>query len=85
MAIVITFIVTYFILRSSDYINRALGVTGILVRTRIQVLIAEAIVVNFVTPRRWNIAMALRVREAQGHFYHRTYKPSIKRYRSILL
>jgi len=49
VAIVITFIVTYFILRSSDYINRALGVTGILVMTRIQGLILGAIAVNFVT------------------------------------
>jgi hypothetical protein len=85
VAIVITFIVTYFILRSSDYINRALGVTGILVMTRIQGMILGAIAVNFVTLWRWNIAMALRKGEAQGYFYHRTYKPTIKRYRFISL
>ncbi len=59
IAIVITFVATYFILRSSDYINRALGVTGILVMTRIQGLILGAIAVNFVTLGIWNIAVAL--------------------------
>lgn len=59
-ALILTFIFTYFILRSSEYIDKALGVTGIMVMTRIQGLILGAIAVNFVATGAWNIFISLR-------------------------
>ena len=59
-ALVLTFAFTYVILRSSEYIDKALGVTGIMVITRIQGLILGAIAVNFVTTGTWNIFISLK-------------------------
>ena len=59
-ALVLTFAFTYMILRSSEYIDKALGVTGIMVMTRIQGLILGAIAVNFVTTGTWNIIISLK-------------------------
>lgn len=60
IALILTFAATYFILRFSEYIDRALGVTGIMVMTRIQGLILGAIAVNFVATGAWNIFINLR-------------------------
>lgn len=59
LAIVVTFAISYFILRSSDYIDRVLGVTGILVLTRIQGLILGAIAANFIIMGIWNTYRSL--------------------------
>jgi multiple antibiotic resistance protein len=55
LAIVLTFLATFVILKSSIYIDRALGVTGIMVLTRIMGLILGAIAVNYVATGAWNI------------------------------
>jgi multiple antibiotic resistance protein len=54
-AIVLTFLATYLIFRFSEYIEKVLGVTGIMVLTRIQGLILGAIAVNFVATGAWNL------------------------------
>jgi multiple antibiotic resistance protein len=59
-ALVLTFIATYLILRSAEYVDRVLGVTGIMVMTRIQGLILGAIAVNFVATGAWNIFIYLK-------------------------
>jgi multiple antibiotic resistance protein len=59
VAIVITFLATYLIFRSSEYIEKVLGVTGIMVLTRIQGLILGAIAVNFVATGTWNLYMSM--------------------------
>ena len=59
-ALVLTFATTYLILRSSEYIDKALGVTGIMVLTRIQGLVLGAIAVNFVAMGAWNIFVSLK-------------------------
>jgi len=59
-ALVLTFGATYLILRSSEYIDRVLGVTGIMVMTRIQGLILGAIAVTFVATGAWNIFIYLK-------------------------
>jgi len=58
-ALVLTFVATYFILRFSEYIDRALGITGIMVMTRIMGLILGAIAVNFVALGAWNLYQAM--------------------------
>ncbi len=58
-ALVLTFVATYFILRFSEYIDRALGITGIMVMTRIMGLILGAIAVNFVAQGAWNLYQAM--------------------------
>jgi len=55
LALTATFLATYLILRSSEYIDRILGLTGILVMTRIMGLMLGAIAVNFVAVGAWNI------------------------------
>jgi multiple antibiotic resistance protein len=57
--LVLTFAATYLILRFSEYIDRVLGVTGIMVMTRIQGLLLGAIAVNFVATGAWNIFIYL--------------------------
>jgi multiple antibiotic resistance protein len=47
-------------LRSAEYIDRVLGVTGIMVMTRIQGLILGAIAVTFVATGAWNIFIYLK-------------------------
>jgi len=58
-AIVLTFMATYLIFRFSEYIEHILGVTGIMVLTRIQGLILGAIAVNFVATGAWNLYMSM--------------------------
>jgi multiple antibiotic resistance protein len=60
LALTLTFAATYLILRSSEYIDRVLGMTGIMVMTRIQGLILGAIAVNFVANGAWNIFISLK-------------------------
>ncbi|HOV52569.1 MAG TPA: NAAT family transporter [Methanothrix sp.] len=55
LAIVLTFLITFFVLRFSEYIDHALGVTGIMVLTRIMGLILGAVAVNFVAIGAWNL------------------------------
>jgi multiple antibiotic resistance protein len=59
-ALVLTFAATYLILRSAEYVDRVLGVTGIMVMTRIQGLILGAIAVTFVATGVWNIFIYLK-------------------------
>ncbi|HOO54894.1 MAG TPA: NAAT family transporter [Methanothrix sp.] len=59
LALTATFAATYLILRSSEYVSRILGVTGILVMTRIMGLMLGAIAVNFVAVGAWNIYAGL--------------------------
>ena len=59
LALTATFVATYLILRSSEYVGRILGVTGILVMTRIMGLMLGAIAVNFVAVGAWNIYAAM--------------------------
>jgi multiple antibiotic resistance protein len=49
LAIILTFAIAYLALRFSDQLDKALGVTGIMVLTRIQGLILGAIAVKFIT------------------------------------
>jgi multiple antibiotic resistance protein len=60
IALILTFAATYIILRFSEYIDRVLGVTGIMVMTRIQGLVLGAIAVNFVATGAWNIFIFLK-------------------------
>jgi len=60
LALVLTFLATYIILKFSELIDRALGITGIMVMTRIMGLILGAIAVNFVALGAWNIYLTLR-------------------------
>ena len=55
LAFTATFAATYLILRSSEYVDRILGLTGIMVMTRIMGLLLGAIAVNFVAFGAWNI------------------------------
>lgn len=55
LAIVLTFAVSFIILKFSEYIDQALGITGIMVMTRIMGLILGAVSVNFVAVGAWNI------------------------------
>ncbi len=59
IALILTFVATYFILKFSEYIDRALGITGIMVMTRILGLILGAIAVNFVATGAWNLYKAM--------------------------
>lgn len=59
IALILTFVATYFILKFSEYIDRALGITGIMVMTRILGLILGAIAVNFVAMGAWNLYRAM--------------------------
>lgn len=55
LALVVTFVLAYYILKFSELIDRALGITGIMVLTRILGLILGAIAVNFVATGAWNL------------------------------
>ena len=59
LAIVLTFVITFFVLKFSEYIDRVLGVTGIMVLTRIMGLILGAVAVNFVAIGVWNLYRAM--------------------------
>jgi multiple antibiotic resistance protein len=60
LALILTFLATYIILKFSEIIDRALGITGIMVMTRIMGLILGAIAVDFVALGAWNIYQSLR-------------------------
>jgi len=47
-AIVLTFIITFLIFRFSDYFNRVVGITGMMVMTRLMGLFLAAIAVEFI-------------------------------------
>jgi multiple antibiotic resistance protein len=59
LAIVLTFVITFFVLKFSEYIDRVLGITGIMVLTRIMGLILGAVAVNFVALGVWNLYRAM--------------------------
>jgi multiple antibiotic resistance protein len=59
LAIGLTFLATFFILKFSQYIDRALGITGIMVMTRIMGLILGAVAVSFVAAGIWNLYQAM--------------------------
>jgi multiple antibiotic resistance protein len=59
IAIVLTFAATFFILKFSEYIDQVLGITGIMVTTRIMGLILGAVAVNFVAVGAWNLYKAM--------------------------
>jgi len=59
LALILTFAATFFILKFSEYIDRALGITGIMVTTRIMGLILGAVAVNFVAVGTWNLYKAM--------------------------
>jgi len=59
LALILTFAATFFILKFSEYIDRALGITGIMVTTRIMGLILGAVAVNFVAMGAWNLYRAM--------------------------
>ena len=59
LALILTFAATFFILKFSEYIDRALGITGIMVTTRIMGLILGAVAVNFVAMGAWNLYKAM--------------------------
>ncbi len=59
LALILTFAATFFILKFSEYIDRALGITGIMVTTRIMGLILGAVAVNFVAMGTWNLYKAM--------------------------
>jgi multiple antibiotic resistance protein len=59
LALMLTFLTTYYILKFSDFIDKALGITGIMVLTRIMGLLLGAIAVNFVALGAWNLYKSL--------------------------
>ncbi|NPV61047.1 MAG: NAAT family transporter [Methanotrichaceae archaeon] len=59
LAISLTFLAAYYILKFSEYIDRVLGITGIMVMTRIMGLLLGAIAVNFVAVGTWNLYQAM--------------------------
>jgi multiple antibiotic resistance protein len=59
LAICLTFGATYAILKSAEHIHDILGVTGIMVFTRILGLILGAIAVDFVSVGAWNIYISM--------------------------
>ena len=61
LAIGLTFLATFFILKFSEYIDHALGITGIMVMTRIMGLILGAVAVSFVATGSWNLYLSMAV------------------------
>ena len=59
LGITLTYTATLFILKFSDYFDRVLGVTGIMVLTRVMGLILGAVAVNFVAKGAWNLYQAM--------------------------
>jgi len=59
LGITLTYTATLFILKFSDYFDRVLGVTGIMVLTRVMGLILGAVAVNFVAAGAWNLYRAM--------------------------
>ena len=59
LAICLTFLATFFILKSSEYIDMVLGITGIMVVIRIMGLFLGALAVTFVATGAWNLYRAM--------------------------
>ncbi len=59
LAICLTFLATFFILKSSEYIDMVLGVTGIMVVIRVMGLFLGALAVTFVATGAWNLYRAM--------------------------
>ncbi len=59
LALILTFAATFVILKFSEYIDRVLGITGIMVTTRVMGLILGAVAVNFVVIGVWNLYKAM--------------------------
>jgi multiple antibiotic resistance protein len=59
LAITVTFVITLYVLRFSEYIDKAMGITGIMVLTRVMGLILGAVAVNFVATGAWNLFRAM--------------------------
>ncbi|HOT06682.1 MAG: hypothetical protein A4E45_00980 [Methanosaeta sp. PtaB.Bin039] len=59
LAIAASFAASYAILRSSELIDRLLGLTGIMVMSRIMGLVLGAIAVDFVSQGAWNLYLML--------------------------
>lgn len=55
VAIIIIFIITFLIFRSSDHFRKVVGMTGMLVMTRLMGLFLGAIAVGFIADGIWNI------------------------------
>ncbi|MDL5502112.1 MAG: MarC family protein, partial [Candidatus Methanoperedens sp.] len=54
-AIILIFIITFLIFRSSDHFRKVVGMTGMLVMTRLMGLFLGAIAVGFIADGIWNI------------------------------
>lgn len=54
-AILLTFIITFLIFRFSEYFSRIVGMTGMMVMTRLMGLFLGAIAVGFISNGIWNI------------------------------
>jgi len=54
-AILLTFIITFLIFRFSDHFSRIVGMTGMMVMTRLMGLFLGAIAVGFISDGIWNI------------------------------
>ncbi|MCX9009554.1 MAG: NAAT family transporter [Candidatus Methanoperedens sp.] len=59
LAILLTFIITYLIFRFSDHFNNVVGMTGMLVMTRLMGLFLGAIAVGFISEGIWHIYLEL--------------------------
>ena len=59
LAIVLTYVITLFVLKFSEYIDKAMGMSGIMVMTRVMGLILGAVAVNFVAIGAWNLFRAM--------------------------
>ncbi len=59
MAILLTFTITFLIFRFSDYFNKVVGITGMLVMTRLMGLFLGAIAVGFISEGIWKIYLEL--------------------------
>jgi multiple antibiotic resistance protein len=54
-AILLTFVITFLIFRYSDHFSRVVGMTGMMVMTRLMGLFLGAIAVGFISDGIWNI------------------------------
>ena len=59
LAICLTFLATFLILKSSKHIDQVLGITGIMVLIRIMGLFLGALAVSFVATGAWNLYRAM--------------------------
>jgi multiple antibiotic resistance protein len=55
IAILLTFVITFLIFRYSDHFSRVLGMTGMMVMTRLMGLFLGAMAVGFISDGIWNI------------------------------